>query len=120
MQSLEAPAAGKNLNVPDRPPCDEAALAASIYRNLVFVIGKSERHAERRDWFLATSLAVCERLMVPWLEGRRQAAETKQMRVYFLSREFLRAGSVYLNISWAFPKWLPASVRLPTGLMAAR
>jgi len=55
MQSIEAPAAGKNLNVPDRPPCDEAALAASIYGKLVFVIGKSERHAERRDWFLATS-----------------------------------------------------------------
>jgi hypothetical protein len=55
MQSTEAPAAEKNLNFPDRPPCDEAALAASIYGKLVFVIGKSERCAERRDWFLAAS-----------------------------------------------------------------
>jgi len=120
MQSIEAPAAGKNLNVPDRPPCDEAALAASIYGKLVFLIGKSERHAERRDWFLATSLAVRDQVVVPWLEGRRQAAETKQRRVCFLSLEFLRAGSVYLNNPWAFPKWLPALVRPPSGLMAAR
>jgi hypothetical protein len=31
-----------------------------------------------------------------------------------------RTGSVYLNISWAFPKWLPALVRPPSGLMEAR
>ena len=89
MGTSEAPAARKNLNFPDRPPCDEASLAASIYRKLVFEIGKSERHAERRDWFLATSLAVRDQLVVPWLEGRRKAAETQQKRVYFLSLEFL-------------------------------
>ncbi len=32
----------------------------------------------------------------------------------------LRGGSVCLNSSWAFPKWFSASVRLPSGLMAAR
>jgi hypothetical protein len=31
-----------------------------------------------------------------------------------------RGGSVCLNSSWAFPKWFSASVRLPSGLMAAR
>ena len=31
-----------------------------------------------------------------------------------------RAGSVCLNSSGAFPKWVSASVRLPSGLMAAR
>jgi tripartite-type tricarboxylate transporter receptor subunit TctC len=31
-----------------------------------------------------------------------------------------RTGSVYLNSPWAFPKWLPALVRPPSGLMAAR
>jgi hypothetical protein len=32
----------------------------------------------------------------------------------------MRTGSVYLNISWAFPQWLPALVMPPSGLMAAR
>ncbi|MFO0154838.1 MAG: hypothetical protein ACK53U_11625 [Alphaproteobacteria bacterium] len=31
-----------------------------------------------------------------------------------------RGGSVCLNSSWAFPKWVSASVRPPSGLMAAR
>ena len=32
----------------------------------------------------------------------------------------LRTGSVYLNSPWAFPKCIPALVRPPSGLMAAR
>ena len=35
-------------------------------------------------------------------------------------RPFRRAGSFCLNSSWAFPKWLPALVRPPSALMAAR
>jgi hypothetical protein len=30
-----------------------------------------------------------------------------------------RGGSVYLNSFWAVAKWIPASVRLPSGLMTA-
>jgi hypothetical protein len=37
-----------------------------------------------------------------------------------LSQPGLRGGSVCLNSSGAFPKWFSASVRLPSGLMAAR
>jgi hypothetical protein len=37
-----------------------------------------------------------------------------------LSAEKPRAGSVCLNSSWAFPKCIPALVRPPSGLIAAR
>ena len=47
----------------------------------------------------------------------RKTMETEILRE---ALEEKRAGSVCLNSSGAFPKCIPALVRLPSGLMAAR
>ncbi len=56
-------------------------------------------------------------MMMMWRLGK---AGTGEARLHGGMSIKYRTGSVYLNISWAFPKWLPALVRPPSGLMAAR
>jgi len=54
-----------------------------------------------------------------------QKLQSRKIRAFHYTRLMesevdIRGGSVCLNSSGAFPKWFSASVRLPSGLMAAR
>jgi starch phosphorylase len=68
---------------------DAEALRAAIVRKLTYDLGKSQAGARDRDWFMATALAVRDRIIDRWLSVTRAAYEGGQKQVYYLSLEFL-------------------------------
>jgi len=61
----------------------------AILRRLVYSVGKDIEHAVPRDWCVAVTLAIRDRLMDPWMMTTRRLYETDAKRVYYLSMEFL-------------------------------
>ncbi|SDB12033.1 glycogen/starch/alpha-glucan phosphorylase [Belnapia rosea] len=68
---------------------DADAMRAAIVRKLTYDLGKSQAGARDRDWFMATALAVRDRIVDRWLSVTRAAYEGGQKQVYYLSLEFL-------------------------------
>jgi starch phosphorylase len=64
-------------------------LKQSILKRLVYSVGKDTDFAVPRDWCVALTLAVRERLMDRWMATTRRVYETDVKRVYYLSMEFL-------------------------------
>ncbi len=60
-----------------------------ILAKLTLAVGKDPEHAIPRDWLIATSLAVRDRLALKWMESTRRIYEREEKRVYYLSMEFL-------------------------------
>ncbi|RYH12921.1 MAG: glycogen/starch/alpha-glucan phosphorylase, partial [Alphaproteobacteria bacterium] len=78
------------LTEPQKPASAEAdALRAAIVSKLTYDLGKSQAGARDRDWFMATALAVRDRIVDRWLSATRAAYENGQKQVYYLSLEFL-------------------------------
>ena len=78
------------LTEPQQPGSAEAdALRAAIVSKLTYDLGKSQAGARDRDWFMATALAVRDRIVDRWLSVTRAAYESGQKQVYYLSLEFL-------------------------------
>ena len=78
---------------------DAAALRDAIVRKLTYDMGKSRSGARDRDWFLATALAVRDRVIDRWLEATRAAYEQGEKQVYYLSLEFLVGRLLRDNVS---------------------
>ncbi|GGC34358.1 alpha-1,4 glucan phosphorylase [Siccirubricoccus deserti] len=70
-------------------PRDAEVLRDTILRKLTYDLGKSRTAARDRDWFMATALAVRDRIVDRWLEELRATYETGAKQVYYLSLEFL-------------------------------
>src|SRR4051812_10478764 len=68
---------------------DAEALRDTILRKLTYDLGKSRTAARDRDWFMATALAVRDRIVDRWLKQLRATYETGTKQVYYLSLEFL-------------------------------
>ncbi|WP_240046627.1 glycogen/starch/alpha-glucan phosphorylase [Paracraurococcus ruber] len=68
---------------------DAAALRDAIVRKLTYDMGKSRSGARDRDWFLATALAVRDRVIDRWIDVTRASYEGGRKQVYYLSLEFL-------------------------------
>ncbi|MEO0912267.1 MAG: glycogen/starch/alpha-glucan phosphorylase [Pseudomonadota bacterium] len=66
-----------------------SGLARDMARHLQFSFGKDAENAEIRDWRLALSLAVRDRIVEPWFKATRTAYAGQHKRVYYLSMEFL-------------------------------
>jgi starch phosphorylase len=64
-------------------------LKRSILKRLVYSVGKDTDFAVPRDWCVALTLAVRQRLMDRWMATTKQVYETDVKRVYYLSMEFL-------------------------------
>ena len=64
-------------------------LKQSILRRLVYSVGKDTDFAVPRDWCVALTLAVRERLMDRWMATTRSTYQSDVKRVYYLSMEFL-------------------------------
>ncbi|MCU0889450.1 MAG: glycogen/starch/alpha-glucan phosphorylase [Rubritepida sp.] len=94
--AVNAPA---SADAPGTVPAGAAALRDAILRKLTFDIGKSRAGALDRDWFMATALAVRERLVEPWLRDLRGAYDAGQKQVYYLSLEFLIGRLLRENLS---------------------
>lgn len=71
-------------------PTDSAeALKAAILQKLAYQIGKRRPTATDRDWYMATALAVRDRVVDRWIAATGEAYRREERRVYYLSLEFL-------------------------------
>ena len=66
-----------------------AQLRDAILAKLTYSIGKDPTHADPHDWFMATALAVRDRVTDRWMHSTRQTYAEGKKRVYYLSVEFL-------------------------------
>ncbi|WP_421990390.1 glycogen/starch/alpha-glucan phosphorylase [Roseococcus sp.] len=82
------------------PSCASGeTLRDTILRKLTFDLGKSRAGALDRDWFIATALAVRDRVVEPWLKDMRATYEQGNKQVYYLSLEFLIGRLLRENIT---------------------
>ena len=68
---------------------DAVALRATILQKLAYQVGKRQIEANQHDWFIATALAVRDRVVDRWMASIEQAYRLQERRVYYLSLEFL-------------------------------
>ncbi len=68
---------------------DIASLRRSIVAKLTYSVGRDPIVASERDWFVATALAVRDRIVERWVPATRAAYTQGRKRVYYLSLEFL-------------------------------
>ncbi|MGG5808711.1 glycogen/starch/alpha-glucan phosphorylase [Falsiroseomonas sp. CW058] len=68
---------------------DAAALRDAIIHKLTYDLGKSRLGARDRDWFIATALAVRDRIVDRWIDLTRATYQSGAKQVYYLSLEFL-------------------------------
>ena len=66
-----------------------AALRAAILDKLTYAVGKDPGHALPHDWYMATALAVRDRVVDRWMDSTRKTYGDGRKRVYYLSLEFL-------------------------------
>src|SRR5262245_8586689 len=68
---------------------DVKELRAAILGKLAYSVGRDVGSASPHDWFVATALAVRDRIVDRWMEARRRAEEAPRKQVYYLSIEYL-------------------------------
>ncbi len=76
-------------NIADAKDLTDESLSTSILRHLIYSVGKDKAHAVERDWCVALSLAVRDRMVEGWIDTTRKIYAAKQKRVYYLSMEFM-------------------------------
>src|SRR5215204_4958570 len=62
---------------------------ADIEARVLSDIGKPIQEASEQDWYIATTLAVRDRVTKTWLRVRSENRRLQRKRVYYLSIEFL-------------------------------
>ena len=72
---------------PPVQPAPAARFAAAIKEKLTYVVGARQYDAELSDWFLATALALRDRILDAWISTEQRSRGKK--RVYYLSIEYL-------------------------------
>ena len=77
--------------VADRPATDDdiELFKAAVLAKLTLAIGKDTTEATGRDWFVATALALRDRIIHRWLASERESLALGRKRIYYLSLEFL-------------------------------
>jgi len=70
-------------------PTRAAELKKTIEIKLLYVVGKDAAHASVHDWYIATALAIRDRIVDRWIETTRRTYSRAEKRVYYLSLEFL-------------------------------
>jgi starch phosphorylase len=68
---------------------DIAEVKSAVLAKLALSVGKDPSTATDRDWFVATALAVRDRVMHSWLGSDPEGRAKSRKRVYYLSLEFL-------------------------------
>jgi starch phosphorylase len=62
---------------------------AAVLAKLSLAVGKDPSAATGRDWFVATALALRDRIIHRWLAADRASLAQGRKRIYYLSLEFL-------------------------------
>ena len=65
------------------------SLRDAIRARLIYGLGKTTAEANKQDWYVATTLAVRDRITERWLDIRPNNKHSHKKRVYYLSIEFL-------------------------------
>lgn len=68
---------------------EATALRDAIQAKLNYVLGKTPEIASHHDWYVATAMAIRDRVVDVWMNADARAARQKSKRVYYLSIEFL-------------------------------
>ena len=61
----------------------------TVLNKLTLAVGKDASSATDRDWFVATTLSLRDRVIHRWLEVDRENLAQGRKRIYYLSLEFL-------------------------------
>jgi glycogen phosphorylase len=61
----------------------------AVLAKLTLAVGKDAADASDRDWFVATTLSLRDRVIHRWLEAERDSLARGRKHVYYLSLEFL-------------------------------
>src|SRR5690242_14731656 len=88
MDMPEALLASARQNV-DTDSDEVRLLRRSILEKLVYATGRDPMVATDRDWFVATALALRDRIVDRWHQSTRTDTALNRKRVYYLSLEFL-------------------------------
>jgi glycogen phosphorylase len=82
---------GSVATVPDAPLTDRDVddFKATLLAKLTLAVGKDAATATDRDWFVATALALRDRIIHRWLAVDRLNSAQGRKRVYYMSLEFL-------------------------------
>jgi glycogen phosphorylase len=82
---------GESAAIADAPASDAdiEAFKSSVLAKLALAVGKDGDAATPRDWFVATALALRDRIVHRWLEVNRVSHAEGKKHVYYLSLEFL-------------------------------
>ena len=82
---------GRPPLVPDSPVSDQDVeeFKATVLAKLTLAVGKDAAAATDRDWFVATALALRDRIIHRWLTVDRDSYAKGRKRVYYMSLEFL-------------------------------
>jgi starch phosphorylase len=77
--------------LPDTPVTDRDIddFKATLLAKLTLAVGKDAANATDRDWFVATALALRDRIIHRWLTADRASDAKGRKRVYYMSLEFL-------------------------------
>jgi glycogen phosphorylase len=76
-----------------------AAMRDSIEQKLYYQVGKNRIAALNRDWYVATALAVRDRVVDGWHRSTDNTYASGAKRVYYLSLEFLIGRQLRDNLS---------------------
>lgn len=78
---------------------DIADIKAGILSKVVLAVGKDVSEATKQDWYVATALALRDRIVHRWLQSNQQASRSGGKRVHYLSLEFLIGRLLHDNAS---------------------
>src|SRR3984893_1889497 len=78
-------------SIAEHPATDEEIeqFKAAVLAKLSVAVGKDPSAATGRDWFVATALALRDRIIHRWLAADRASLAQGRKRIYYLSLEFL-------------------------------
>ena len=75
--------------LPTWSDADIGDVKSAVLAKLALSVGKDPSTATNRDWFVATALAIRDRVMHSWLASDPEGHAKSRKRVYYLSLEFL-------------------------------
>ncbi|MCL2326816.1 MAG: glycogen/starch/alpha-glucan phosphorylase [Proteobacteria bacterium] len=82
----------------DRTGMDDATLVRAVIDHLRYSFAKNSHTASADDVYLATSLAIRDRLIHRWMKTMKRYYVTGAKRVYYLSAEYLLGRSMGNNL----------------------
>lgn len=82
----------------DRTGMDKETLVRAVVDHLRYSLAKNTKNASREDVYLATSLAIRDRLIHRWMKTMKSYYVQDAKRVYYLSAEYLLGRSMGNNL----------------------